>query len=302
MEATTEPLISCSFPKAGPAVQQGRALAKQARPIASVARAEVQRRKAARVWLEPGAGRTASAGAGGSAEHAGSGGTSGVAARAGRGGTTGSGAGSAGSGGTPNPLCGNGQVDLGEQCDRGRPIASEGGTGGGSEAVAGTSSGGPSGLVEKYGQLCSNTCQAVGTRACFECEAPYMVDNCLGSAEAPFTEAQQAACFSVMRCIQKSNCFDGTATFGTKCYCGSLPIAACSGAPYTGPGSPDGPCVQEIQAGLSKSASNVVVLGNLTSTSYPSGAAMLRLSCQRDCDSRACADRCGFTIGGAAFP
>jgi len=42
------------------------------------------------------------------------------------------------------------------------------------------------------------------------------------------------------------------------------------------------------------------VLGNLDANQFPSGAALQRLNCQKT--SVECADKCGFTSGGPAFP
>ena len=104
-----------------------------------------------------------------------------------------------------------------------------------------------------------------------------------------------------MGCIESSNCFDGTGTLG-KCYCGDLSISACGSAPFTGPGSPNGACVNEIKAGFPTFTSNSAILGGLVATDFPSGAAMKRLSCQKGANSSACLGTCGFTAGGPVFP
>jgi hypothetical protein len=180
------------------------------------------------------------------------------------------------------PVCGNGKVEAGEQCD---------------DAVAPF----PSSPVSP---TCSNTCKKISTSACVACENNgdcfESVNNCLGVA-SPFSTAQQGACFDVISCIQQSNCFDGTGTIG-KCYCGSLSTAACSAAPFTGAGSPDGACVAAIKAGFPTFTTNSQVLGGLSATNFPSGAAMSRLSCQKGANASACLDTCGFTAGGPAFP
>jgi hypothetical protein len=161
-------------------------------------------------------------------------------------------------------------------------------------------------VVATYGQKCSNTCYKVGTQACLDCEFAgdcyESVNNCLGTEDAPFSAAQQSACFAVMHCIQNSNCFDGANTIG-KCYCGSLSTTACGSAPFTGAGSPDGACVNEIKAGFPTLTSNSAVLGALGKTvELPAGAATKRLSCQKGANEGACLDTCGFTSGGPAFP
>ena len=182
----------------------------------------------------------------------------------------------------PVVVCGNGVVEEGEQCD---------------DAVAPF----PSSPVSP---TCSSTCKKISTPACVTCENAgdcfESVNNCLGVA-APFSTAQQGACFDVISCIQSSNCFDGTGTIG-KCYCGTLATAACSAAPFTGPGSPDGACVAAIKAGFPTFTTNSAVLGGLSATNFPSGAAMSRLSCQKGANASACLDTCGFTAGGPAFP
>jgi hypothetical protein len=151
---------------------------------------------------------------------------------------------------------------------------------------------------------CSNTCKKISTAACVTCENAgdcfESVNNCVGVA-APFTTAQQTACFSVMSCIEKNNCFDGTGTLG-KCYCGSLALGPCGAAPFTGAGSPDGACVAEIKAGFPTFTTNSQILGGLSATNFPSGAALSRLSCQKGANQSACLDTCGFTAGGPAFP
>jgi len=232
------------------------------------------------------------------------------------GGSGGLGGGGAGPAGGAGPLtCGNGIIDTGETCDSGTLNGdanagtggtSSGGTGGGGGRTAGGTeeTGGAPAMPATYGQLCSNTCYKVGTQACLDCENAgdcfESVNNCLGVLE-PFTAAQQSSCYSVMRCIQESNCFDGTGTLG-KCYCGDLTLQACGSAPFSGAGSPNGACVAQIKAGFPTLSSNSAVLGGLVATDFPSGAAMKRLSCQKGANTSACLAACGFTSGAPAFP
>ena len=184
------------------------------------------------------------------------------------------------------PVCGDGVVNGTDECD---------------DAVvpaAGAPANNPS------SPTCSSTCKKISTASCVTCENAgdcfESVNNCQGVA-APFSVAQQAACYDVMGCIERTNCFDGAGTLG-KCYCGSLSTTACSAAPFTGAGSPDGACVNEIKAGFPTFTTNSAVLGGLVATNFPSGAGMKRLSCQKGANSSACLDTCGFTAGGPAFP
>ncbi len=246
-----------------------------------------------------------SSGAGGTVSMSGAGGAVGTSGSAGLGA-----GGSAAGGGSLS--CGNGIVDMGETCDSGMPPGA-GGTGTAGSGTAGgggddqSRAGAPS-VTAKYGQICSSTCYKVGTQACLDCEYAGVdcyefIDACLGPSEAPFTPAQQAACYAVVHCIQSSNCLDGAGTLG-KCYCGSLSTAACGAAPYdlTKAGAPDGACAKVLQAGFPTLVSNSAIIANMAAKQLPSGAATNHLSCQKGANSGACADVCGFTAGGPAFP
>ena len=219
---------------------------------------------------------------GGNAGSAGSGGGT-VGSAGSGGGTAGAGGGIAGSGGSGGSVvsltCGNGTIESGETCD-----------------VPSTDT--------EYGRACSNTCYKVATQACVDCENDGVcsdsVDNCLGP-DGSFTAEQRTLCFSVMHCIEASNCLDGTGSLGL-CYCGSLSTMACGAAPFTGPGSPNGTCVKEIQASMPSVSANSAMLASLTAKSLPGGAAMQRLNCAKTADSAACFDTCGFTTGGPAYP
>ena len=151
---------------------------------------------------------------------------------------------------------------------------------------------------------CSNTCKLVSTDACVTCEnnglCAESVNNCLGVA-SPFNAAQLTQCYDVLSCIEKSNCLDGTGSLGA-CYCGTLDTGPCGAAPFTGAGSPNGPCVNEIKAGFPTYTTNQQVLGGLIATDFPSGAAMQRLSCQKTADGSACLTKCGLNTGGPVFP
>lgn len=182
----------------------------------------------------------------------------------------------------PVVVCGNGVVEAGEECD---------------DAIAPFPSNAAS-------PTCSNSCKKISTQACVDCENAgdcfESVNNCAG-VSAPFSLAEQSQCYTVMGCIEASNCFDGTGTLG-KCYCGDLSIQACGAAPFTGAGSPNGACVNEIKAGFPTFTSNSAILGGLVATDFPSGAAMKRLSCQKGANASACLGTCGFTAGGPVFP
>ncbi len=201
-------------------------------------------------------------------------------------GSSGAGGGSSGSAGAlvtagAGGTCGNGVKESSEQCDD----------------AAGSS-------TDSTSATCSNTCTKISTQACVDCENAgdcfESVNNCLGVA-IPFNATQQTQCYSVISCIQKSNCFDGTGTLG-KCYCGTLSTTDCGAAPFTGAGSPNGACVAEIKAGFPTFTTNSQVIAGSWPPTSPSGAGMKRLSCQKGANASACLDVCGFTTGGPAFP
>jgi hypothetical protein len=174
------------------------------------------------------------------------------------------------------PVCGDGILQAGEQCDDKGPSPK-----------------------------CSNTCKTISTVACVTCEnagdCAASVDNCLGGGN--FSAAQETSCYGVMACIESSNCLDGTGSLG-KCYCGTLSTSQCSAAPFdlTAAGAPNGACAALIQAGMTGFTSNSAILGGLTASSKPAGAAMQRLNCQKVANTSACLDTCGFTTGGPVFP
>jgi hypothetical protein len=194
----------------------------------------------------------------------------------------GSTSGASAGGGAASTTCGNGMLDPGEACD----------------ASYGTPDG-----------TCSNTCTKISNATCLACEnqgdatCTDFIFNCLGP-NGSFSAAQQTQCNTVLTCIQSSNCFDGTGTLGGSCYCGSLALADCQAASFdlTQAGAPNGPCAAVIQAGLPGVTSNSAVLGGLTASAKPAGAAMQLLNCQKTADGNACLGACGFTTGAGAFP
>src|SRR6478736_4151856 len=239
---------------------------------------------------------TGGTGTGGSAVGGSSGGNTTTGGSNSTGGTSAVGGQSTGVGGMVVSLtCGNGIVETGEQCDDAPKSGGAGGIDG---------SGG--GTAVKDGQLCSNGCYKVGTPTCVDCELAgdcyESIDACLGPEDKPFTAQQRSQCYAVMHCVQATNCFDGTGALGASCYCGPelKDTGACSAAPFTGPGSPSGPCKAEFQAGMSDLNSNSGVLGNLLSdNARPTSAALVRLTCQKN--DKACTATCGFS-SSTPFP
>jgi len=248
-----------------------------------------------------GGGSGGNGGSGGTAGHAGTGGSGGAAGTAGAGGG-GSGGGGTGGGGTGGGGTGGGGNGGGGSGSGG------GGTGGGGTGGGGSGGGGTcgNGTVEGTEQCddsgpsrtCSDDCETVTTQECVTCEQTppsncfASSDNCKGPSANPFTAQQVGICYDVYKCVQDSNCLDGTGSLG-HCYCGDLETGPCGSAPYdlTKAGAPNGPCAPIMQKGYTGLLTNPAILGALVVKSRPAGAAGQRLNCEKL--DATCAPICG---------
>jgi len=249
------------------------------------------------------------AGAGGSGGQAGAGGSGGKAGGGGAAGASGAAtAGNAGVNGSSGSAGNGAGGDLGSSGTGGMAGSSAGGSGGTAGLGGSTTCG--DGVVQLGEQcddkgpspICSNTCFQVQTPDCYACEndpeksCVDSVNNCLGPTDTPFSDVQQAQCYAVMACIELSHCFVGSGTLGGACYCGTLSVMQCQAAAYdlSKPGAPNGPCAAAIQAGLPGLSTNSAVLGGLTAKAKPAGAGMQRLNCMKTADQAHCSKPCGL--------
>jgi hypothetical protein len=100
-----------------------------------------------------------------------------------------------------------------------------------------------------------------------------------------------ANCQAVEKCIQDTNCADGTKTF-TDCYCGSLKLQDCVDASKTGDKAPSGVCAAVIRKSLGgDEPTNRDILSRFTRNSFAGGKAIARLNCGK---TKGCATECGF--------
>jgi hypothetical protein len=161
-------------------------------------------------------------------------------------------------------VCGNGVLEAGEECE-------------------------PNNTAN-----CSNDCKLVASTECTACEtesacAPFAL-ACTTSTGTQ-TPENQALCYDVAECIQRTGCADGTNTF-TSCFCGALSTADCGAAPDTGPNAPKGPCAAEIKAGMGAGATNSQILSRFTNRNFAAGAGINRFNCLKN--NPVCSPLCGF--------
>lgn len=217
-----------------------------------------------------GKGGTASSGSG-------SGGESGGGEEAGAGGVGPGGAGSGGEGGESrggggeggaDPVqveCGNGVKEAGEECE---PPSSS---------------------------TCTERCQTISTQACVDCEQAGACTTYSSICTDNFAaEDERSICYEVLKCVQDSNCADGSNAV-QHCFCGTLDTGACSAAPANGNGAPNGACAAIIREAVSQDgsvATSAEVLTRLIDESLPGGAALARVNCDRQ--DPACIATCGY--------
>ncbi len=176
------------------------------------------------------------------------------------------GEGQAGQGGSATQVeCGNGVKEPGEECE------------------------------PKATSTCSEQCALVSTPACAACEqAGACVDLSNICVDAFANQDETSICYSVLQCVRDSNCADGVAPLAS-CFCGSLTTQACSAAPNSGAGAPAGACAAVIREAMSEGvdvATNSEVLTRLIDQSFPGGAALARVNCDKVDPN--CIDTCGY--------
>ena len=178
-------------------------------------------------------------------------------------GNSGGAAGSAGQDATPR--CGNGVVEAGEACE---PPSSA---------------------------LCSEQCGVVATQGCVDCEQAGACQALSNVCQDNFTsEDDRSICYAVQACVRSSACASGSNPV-QHCFCGALSTAECSAAPVLGNGAPKGVCAGVIREGLAldgQPPTNAQVLSRLIDESFPAGAALARVNCDRA--DPTCIKTCGY--------
>lgn len=209
------------------------------------------------------AGASASGGKGGGSSLGGEGVE--AEASAGSGGDAPAGAGGEGGNGPAQAGCGNGVVEAGEQCE-------------------------PNSTA-----TCSESCASVSTQACVDCEqAGACADFSNICVDGFAGDDERSICYAVQQCVRDSNCADGVKDLKS-CFCGALSTADCSSAPNAGAGAPAGACAGVIREALSEGAevaTNAQVLARLIDQSFPGGAALARINCDKL--DGACIATCGY--------
>ena len=183
------------------------------------------------------------------------------------------------------PVCGDGVVSAGEQCELPNTAA------------------------------CGYNCQQAATDACVTCETTSNCKSfslaCLTStgtaSTTPFggngtvSTADQAKCYDVEECVTRTGCSTGAGGL-TDCFCGSMTTAQCGSAPDTGAGAPAGVCHDAIKAGMGitgdaskpagSPATNTEILARFTTRGFAAGAGLNRFNCLKN--NPACGPACGF--------
>src|SRR5205814_2799696 len=127
-------------------------------------------------------------------------------------------------------------------------------------------------------------CELISTPACVDCE---QAGACVAESDICVqgfaNQDDVSICYSVAKCVRDSNCADGTAPL-TACFCGALSTSDCSAAPNSGQGSPAGACAGVIREAMSEGANvatNTQVLARIIDESFPGGAALARVNCDK---------------------
>jgi cysteine-rich repeat protein len=212
---------------------------------------------------------TSGGGSGGVAQ----GGSAGSAV-AGNGGTAGNTTGGS-AGGPPATICGDGQLDPGEQCDDG--------------TMNGTA-----------GDVCSATCTKNACEACVQAMGGTSCAGC-NALTADAGASAKTECEQILTCTRTSKCATGplSGMFSDPtiaCYCGSLDEDTCFDSFTVDPANlPSGDCVNEISQ-VAAPGSPPIVFGTLYfDTSGPLGAAIQRARCE----AVLCPSECGLDTGAA---
>jgi len=173
------------------------------------------------------------------------------------------------------PICGNGIVQAGEQCDDGNTVDNDGCTACVTDIIATPCNGdGILGAGEfcdpvvKYSvENCGADCQPISNAACQTCAAT----NCAG-AETCVGTPNPIQCNDTLDCVRDSGCAAGG--FALFCYCGAVSSTECDT-----PGGAAGACKAEIEAGLGNT-DPIFIQNNLFDIGLSAGRAMARRDCE----------------------
>ena len=124
--------------------------------------------------------------------------------------------------------CGNGIVDLDEQCDDGNLVAGDG--------CADCQLAGPCRQCLEQATLLAGDEPGSRFRGCYLTQ-DVITEGPAGSLPVAFV------CARLLQCVRKAQCAEGSVLY--PCYCGTASIDDCQ----MGKAQPDGPCRQDYEAG-----------------------------------------------------